>query len=161
MLVALKVMPGFTSMETTTKSTVTLFGRTNSQLQNTLFQQSHHYQLCIFTNDEQEPACHSHNICMAIQNMACLWCHCHHCCHHPPPHCAHIHCLVSVKLQQRLMNVSGCHFFLHGGIQWDTFVSYILSCQTPLRQSARPECPSTAVCQPLLPFHQYSPLTSQ
>lgn len=72
MLVALKVMPGFTSMETTTKSTVTLFGRTNSQLQNTLFQQSHHYQLCIFTNDEQERACHSHKICMAIQNMACL-----------------------------------------------------------------------------------------
>jgi len=30
---------------------------------------------------------------------------------HPPPHCAHIHCLVSINIQQASMNVSGCHFF--------------------------------------------------
>ena len=31
--------------------------------------------------------------------------------HHPPPHCAHIHCLISRNTQQALVNVSGCNFF--------------------------------------------------
>ena len=31
--------------------------------------------------------------------------------HHLPPHCTHIHCLVSVNIQQALMNVSSCNFF--------------------------------------------------
>jgi len=31
--------------------------------------------------------------------------------HHPPPLCAHIHCLVSINVQEVAMNVSGCHFF--------------------------------------------------
>ena len=31
--------------------------------------------------------------------------------HHPPPHCAHIHCLVSTNVQQMSMNVNGCNFF--------------------------------------------------
>jgi len=31
--------------------------------------------------------------------------------HHPPPHCANIHCLVSVNVQQASMNVTGCNFF--------------------------------------------------
>ena len=31
--------------------------------------------------------------------------------HHPPPHCIHIHCLVSRNVQQALMNVSEGHFF--------------------------------------------------
>ena len=30
---------------------------------------------------------------------------------HPPPHCGHIHCLVSISVQQALLNVSGGHFF--------------------------------------------------
>jgi len=30
---------------------------------------------------------------------------------HPPPHCANIHCLVSVNVQQASMNVIGCNFF--------------------------------------------------
>jgi len=30
--------------------------------------------------------------------------------HHPPPHCAHIHCLVSTSIQQASENVSECHF---------------------------------------------------
>jgi len=29
---------------------------------------------------------------------------------HPPPHCANIHCLVSVNVQQASMNVIGCNF---------------------------------------------------
>ena len=31
--------------------------------------------------------------------------------HHPPPHCVHCRCLVSVNIQQASVNVSGCHFF--------------------------------------------------
>jgi len=31
--------------------------------------------------------------------------------HHPLPYCAHIHWLVSISIQQALMNVKGCHFF--------------------------------------------------
>ena len=32
--------------------------------------------------------------------------------HHPPHHCAHIHCLVSINVQQVSVNVNECHFFL-------------------------------------------------
>ena len=55
---------------------------------------------------------------------------------HPPPHCANIHCLVSVK---RSASVNECHwmqFFPHGGIQLHTFASYALPCQTPFSQTA-------------------------
>ena len=31
---------------------------------------------------------------------------------HPPPHCANIHCLVSINVKQASMNVIGCNFFL-------------------------------------------------
>ena len=31
--------------------------------------------------------------------------------HHSPSHCVHIPCLVSVNIQQTLMNVSKCNFF--------------------------------------------------
>jgi len=30
---------------------------------------------------------------------------------HPPPHSAHIQCLVSINIQQVSIHVSGCHFF--------------------------------------------------
>ena len=41
-------------------------------------------------------------------------------------------CFVSINIQQVLVNISGCHFFLHEGIQWHTFASYALPCQTLL-----------------------------
>ena len=45
-------------------------------------------------------------ICTAIWNTTCLSHHCHHCQnHHPPPHCAHVHYLISINIQQALMNV--------------------------------------------------------
>ena len=37
--------------------------------------------------------------------------------HHPLPHCSHIHWLISINIHQGSLNVSGYHFFLHGGIQ--------------------------------------------
>jgi len=56
--------------------------------------------------------------------------------HHTPPHCAHIHCLVSISIQQALMNASECIFFPHGGIQWHTLASCTLSLQMPFCQTA-------------------------
>ena len=52
----------FISMETTTntKSTITLFDRANSRLQNTIFQHSHQYYLCPFASNEQDPPCCTH-----------------------------------------------------------------------------------------------------
>ena len=32
--------------------------------------------------------------------------------YYPLPLCAHVHCLVSRKVQKALINTSGCHFFL-------------------------------------------------
>ena len=54
---------------------------------------------------------------------------------HPLPHCANIHCLISVNVQQASMNVIGC-IFLHGGIQLHTSASYALPRQTPFCQIA-------------------------
>ena len=54
---------------------------------------------------------------------------------YPPPHCTHIHCLVTVDVQQALMNVSECHVF-HMEEFRDTFASSALPCQTPFHQTA-------------------------
>ena len=56
--------------------------------------------------------------------------------YYPAPHCVHIHCLVSINIQQVSMNVSGCSFFLHRGIQFCTFPLYALLCQVPFCQIA-------------------------
>jgi len=55
---------------------------------------------------------------------------------HPPLHCANIHYLVSVNVQQESMNVIGCNLFLHGGIELHTFAWYPLPRQTPFCQTA-------------------------
>lgn len=36
---------------------------------------------------------------------------------HPPPHCIHIHFLVSINVHQVSVNVSGCSFFPNEGIK--------------------------------------------
>ena len=92
------------SMETTinTKSTITLFDRANSQLQNTTFQHSHHHQ----------PICADELIVtfIILQCDSCAWPSgmwpVFHVAvtssemHHLVPHCAHIHCLVFINIQQ-------------------------------------------------------------
>ena len=55
--------------------------------------------------------------------------------YHPLPHSAHIHCLGSINVQQVSINNNGCHFFRRG-IQFPTFISYALPCQTPFSQTA-------------------------
>ena len=136
---------------TDTKSTIILFNRANSQLQNTIFQHSHYHQLCIFASDEQEPVCYNHNnlhqprqstVAVTTAEM-----------HHPPTHCAYIHCLVSINVQQLFRNANKCHFFPHGGIQWHTFASCTLPCQMSSCQSA-PLLPSVTQQQNVREYWQ-------
>ena len=56
---------------------------------------------------------------------------------------AHIHCLVLINFHQASVNVSRCHFFPRGGVQWRTFALCPLPCQVPLCQSA-PLLPSAS-----------------
>jgi len=55
--------------------------------------------------------------------------------HHPSPHCAHIHSVVSINIQQASVNVDGCHFFPHERIQWHNFASTTVPGQTPFCQT--------------------------
>jgi len=56
--------------------------------------------------------------------------------HHSPPHCAHIHCLVSMNIQKASAKIKRCHFFPPGGLQQHTFASYTLPCQILFCQTA-------------------------
>ena len=83
-------------------------------------------------------------ICKATWNMACLS---HHCCHWwnlPPTTSLCSHPLFG--LHKYSASISECQcvpFFLHGGIQFHTFASSSLPCQTPFCQIA-PLLPSVA-----------------
>ena len=55
--------------------------------------------------------------------------------HHPPPHCAHIHWLVSINIQHVLINVSRYHFF-----HMEKFSSILCFIHTSVS-----DCPSAAV----------------
>ena len=96
-----------------------------------IFQHSHH-QLCIFMNDEQEPACCSHkNLHQQRQTTVTVTTAETH---YPPPHCAHVHCfLFSVYLF--------IYIFLHGGIHLHNFAPYGFPWQTPFFLTA-PKLPS-------------------
>ena len=71
--------------------------------------QSHH-ELCIYTSHEEEPACcaHKHLYQRRQPIVAVSTAETHYLL---LPHWAHIHCLVSINIQQASMNVNWCHFF--------------------------------------------------
>jgi len=86
--------------------------------------------------------------------------------HHPSPHCAHSHCLVSINTQQAMMNISGCHFST-----WRNSVLPLCFIHTSTSDAITSSCPTAAICltatkwnstdgkvQPLLLHHQSSPL---
>ena len=144
----------FISMETTidTKSTIILFDRANSQLQNTIF------NMVTTTSSAFSPARNNslHAVLVKIAWPSRMWLVFYITVataetHHSLPHCAHILCLVSINPQQATMNVSGCHFFPHGGIQFHSFVSYALPLQIPFCQTA-PELPSVTWQQTVRQF---------
>lgn len=124
-------------METTTdtKSTIKLLDSTNPHLWNTIFQYSHQHQLFIFASDEQEPACHTpkklHQQRWSTTTITTTGMH------HPLPCCAHTQCMVSMYVQTVLMNVSGCHCFLHRGIQLHPSVLYVLPLLSSVTQQQK------------------------
>ena len=90
-----------------TTATITLSNRANYQLQNINFPHSNYHELCIFTSNElvciphllkSVPACDTLLVSPLLK-------------HHPLPHCAHIHCLFPINVQQVSMNVNGGKFF--------------------------------------------------
>ena len=95
-------------METKTKSTITLFDRANSKLQNIFFSIVTTIR-CAFS-PAMNKSLHAAlvNICTSrgdpLSLLPLLKCTI-------PPHCADIHCLISINVQHALMNVSGCHHF--------------------------------------------------
>ena len=77
---------------------------------------------------------------------------------HPPPHCANIHCLVSVNVQQVSMNVIGYNFFRMEEFNY-TFASYALACQMPFYQTA-PLLSSVAWQQNLTEYWREGPTSA-
>lgn len=94
----------FTSMETRadTKSTITQFDRVCYQLQNIIFQHSQSHTLWISTSCTCENLHQQRWSTVTVATTVT---------HHSHPHCACIHCLVSIIIQQASMNVRGCRFF--------------------------------------------------
>ena len=135
-------------METTTdtRSTTTLFGRANSQLQNAIFQHSHHHRLCIFFQQWTRAACHA---CTNLYQWRCPSDTTAET-HHPPLHCAHIHWLVS-KCSASISECQWVHYFPSGGNQWHYFASYTLPCQAPYCQTA-PLLPKPVLAGTVLPW---------
>jgi len=70
--------------------------------------------------------------------------------HHPLPHCAHIHCLVSIDILQVLMNVSGCLFFP----AWRNSMTYLFFTCTSMSDTILSDCPSAAICHTATRCHR-------
>ena len=117
-----------------------------------LFQCCQHHLLYIFTSNEQEPERHTHKYLyqqggrtVGVTKAET---------HHPLPHPAHIHRLVSINVQQAVMNVSGYHFFHMEEINDIPLLHILFSAAI---------CHMATTCnggmvQPLLPYHQHLPL---
>jgi len=128
-------------MEITTKRAITLFNRTNSELQNTIYQHS----LFVWMN---RPRCSS--FCCVTVVHGCPECGLSSTWYLPLVKCT-THCLtvLTSTFWSPSASISACHWvtlYLHGGIQFQTFTSYTLSRQVPFCQSA-----------PLLPSVTWQP----
>ena len=61
---------------------------------------------------------------------------------HPLLQSGHSHCLVSVNVQQVLINVIGCNFFL----PWRNSFSHLCFIKTSMSDAIVSNCPSAAIC---------------
>ena len=111
----------------------------------TIFQHSHHQELCIFASNEEEPACwacknlHGHLECgLSFMLRSPLL----KCITHPPLHSVHIHCLVSINAQQALMNISECHFFP----TWRNLMTHLCLIRASMSETILSDCPSAVIC---------------
>ena len=60
--------------------------------------------------------------------------------HHPLSHCAHIHCLVSINVQQALRNISVYNFS-----HMEEFSSHLCFIHTSMSDAILSECPSAII----------------
>jgi len=124
------------------KGSITLFDRDSCQLQNNIFQQSHHIYLCIFASSEQESAYCFHKISTRGGDPRALSlllkCTTHH-----------LSVLTSAVWSPTMfskhcwMSVGGHFFLMEEHTQWQTFPSHAVPYQTPFCQTA-PLLPSVA-----------------
>ena len=121
---------------TDTKRTVMLFNRGKSQLQNTAFQQSRHYELCNFASNEQEPSC-----CACKSLRLWRW-HCQHCWSTPPTASLCSHPLLG--LHKCSTSVSECQWMSF--FRWRNSVSHLCSVHTSMSDAILSDCPSAAIC---------------
>ena len=163
------------SMETTTdtKSTITLFDRTNSQLQNTVFQFSNTVTTISYAfSSVMNKSLYATlvKICMAIWNVACLSHCCHHCWNTPSTASLCSHPLFG--LCKHSASIDEC--------QWVPFfpkqknsMKHLCFISISTSDTILSGCPPAAICHtatkcnaicgkvlPLLPFHKHPPLMS-
>ena len=74
--------------------------------------------------------------------------HCHHCWNALLPHCAHIHCRVSINIQQVSMNVNRCNFFLDKGFSDTSFLHMHFHVRHHFS-----DCPFAAICHMATKFN--------
>lgn len=138
------------------KSSITLFDRENSQLQNIIFQQSLPVMNKSLYTTLIKISTNRSDLLSLLPLLAET--------HQLLSHCTHIHCLISINIHKALMNVSGCNFFHIGKFSY-----------TPLFHlyfHGRHECHSGAIhhtatkhngilvkFKPLLLYQQHLPLT--
>ena len=67
---------------------------------------------------------------------------------HPPSHCANIHCLVSVNVQQASMNVIGCNFSA-----WRNSITHLCFICTSMSDAILSDCPSAVICHTATKFN--------
>jgi len=144
-------------MTADTKITRTELNRANSRLQNTLFPHSLHYQLCIFTSLHATliTICNSGGDPMPLSPL--LKC---------TPHCAHIHSLVSINIQQASMSINGCNFFCMEEFDNTPLLHthFHVRCHSVcchLSHGNKMQGDIGGKVQPLLPYYQHPPLMKQ
>ena len=108
--------------------------RPNSEIQKSIFQNSHHHLAMDFSSNEQEPACRT---CKKSAPAEVIHCCCRHSWNAPPTTSLCSHPLFG--LHKHSVSVSEYQyvtFFPHRGIQWHMLAPYSFPCQTPLCQTA-------------------------
>ena len=121
---------------TDTKSTITLFGRANPQLQNTVFQHNHHHELCIFARDEQESACHA--------SAEVTHCCSYHCWNTPPTASLCSHPLFG--LLKHSASISKCQWVPFFPIWWRNSIPHHCFIHASMSDTTVSDCPSASIC---------------
>lgn len=135
--VAWQVTP-LLSMETTnTENTVTPYDRDNYQLHASIFHPTPHHLICIFAINEQETVSCACEESAAVKVTAVVTAE-RHC---PLPHSTHVCCLLSINVEWKSGNVTGCLF-----PAWRNSLRYHCFIHTSTTDTGLSSCHSAAIC---------------